>query len=80
MLEGFINADDEADAIYYESEYKYVNEDYLEDEYDYDEEGIFDDLEYDDSDSEEEEKQDNAIYFSTSSEKMYVLSKESQIK
>ena len=46
------NADDEADDNYYDSEYEDSNDNYIEKEYADNKEDIFDDLEYDDSDSE----------------------------
>ena len=58
-----INSDDEADDTYSDSESEDGNEYTLEQEYDDDKEDIFDDLEYDDVNSEEEEDQDFAIDF-----------------
>ena len=68
-----INTDDEAYATYSDSDYGGGNEDDLNWEYDDYEEDIFNDLEYYGSDSEEEEDQDDAIDFSTLSERIYVL-------
>ena len=70
-----INVDDEVDATYSDSESKDGNANYLEEEYDDDEEDIFCDLEYDYSDSEEEEDQYEAIDFQLYLTKFYVILK-----
>ena len=65
-----INAQDEVDATYSDSGSEDLNNNDLEDDYDDYREDIFDDLEYDDSDKEEEQEQDYAIEFSTLSDKI----------
>ena len=75
FVRSLINANDEADATYSESDSEYGNDGDIEDDYYDDKEGIFDDLEYDDSYIKEEEDQDDAIDFSSLSEKFYVLLK-----
>ena len=80
FVRSLINADDEADDTYSESEAEDGNADDLEEEYDNYKEYIFYDLEYDDSDSEEEEEKDDAIDFSNLSEKIYMLKKNGRRK
>ena len=53
FVRSLINVDDEADATYSESESEDGNEDDLQEEYDDGMEYIFNELKYDDSDSEE---------------------------
>lgn len=80
FVRGLIYSHDETYATYSASEYEDGNNDGLEEDYDYDKDDIFDDLEYGDSDSEEKEEQDDAIDFQLYLTKFYVLSKMGQRK
>ena len=78
FVRSLISDDDEAYATYSDSESEDGNEDTLEQEYDDDKEDIFDYLQYDSSDSGEEEDKQDAIDSQFYLTKFYVILKKGE--